>query len=62
VDFFKPVMLGYTGMSDAMLQKYIRDSAELWKGHLDELRTTIVGSVIGTHAGPGAVAVAFFHR
>lgn len=62
VDFFKPVMLGYTGMSDAMLQKYIRDSASLWEGHLEELRTTIVGSVIGTHAGPGAVAVAFFRR
>lgn len=62
VDFFKPVMLGYTGMSDAMLQKYIRDSAALWEGHLEELRTTIVGSVIGTHAGPGAVAVAFFCR
>lgn len=62
VDFFKPVMLGYTGMSDAMLQKYIRDSASLWEEHLDELRTTIVGSVIGTHAGPGAVAVAFFRR
>lgn len=62
VDFFKPVMLGYTGMSDAMLQKYIRDSASLWEGHLEELRTTIVGSVIGTHAGPGAVAVAFFSR
>lgn len=62
VDFFKPVMLGYTGMSDAMLQKYIKDSAALWEGHIEELRTTIVGSVIGTHAGPGAVAVAFFCR
>ena len=62
VDFFKPVMLGYTGMSDAVLQKYIRDSAQLWEDHLEELRTTIVGSVIGTHAGPGAVAVAFFRR
>ena len=62
VDFFKPVMLGYTGLSDAMLHKYIRDSASLWEDHLDQLRTTIVGSVIGTHAGPGAVAVAFFRR
>lgn len=62
VDFFKPVMLGYTGMSDAMLQKYIRDSASLWEAHLEELKTTIIGSVIGTHAGPGAVAVAFFRR
>ena len=62
VDFFKPVMLGYTGLSDAMLQKYIRDSASLWEDHVDGLRTAIIGSVIGTHAGPGAVAVAFFCR
>lgn len=62
VDFDKPVMLGYTGMSDQMLQKYVRDSASLWQDHASELRSTIIGSVIGTHAGPGAVAVAFFKK
>jgi len=62
VDFDMPVMLGYTGLSDSMLQKYIRDSASLWADHSSELRTTIVGSVIGVHAGPGAVAVAFFSK
>lgn len=62
IDFEKPVMLGYTGLSDAMLQKYIRDSAALWEEHVSGLRTSIIGSVVGTHAGPGAVAVAFFKR
>ncbi len=60
VDFSKPVLLGYTGISDALLLKYIEDSKQLWEGNLDEIRYEIVGSVIGTHAGPGAVAVAFF--
>ena len=60
VDFSRPVMLGYTGLSDELLQKYIRDSAALWEEHLPALRTTCVGSAIGTHAGPGAVAVAYF--
>ena len=60
VDFSKPVMLGYTGLSDALLQKYIQDSASLWEGHMDQLTVSIVSSVVGTHAGPGAVAVAFF--
>lgn len=60
VDFHKPLLLGYTGLSDALLQKYINDSAALWEGHRDNLPCTIVGSVVGTHAGPGAVAVAFF--
>ena len=60
VDFSKPVLLGYTGLSDALMQKYIEDSAELWKHGTAKLNSTIIGSVIGTHAGPGAVAVAFF--
>ena len=60
VDFSMPVMLGYTGLSDALLQKYIQDSAALWEGHAENLPVSIVGSVVGTHAGPGAVAVAFF--
>ena len=60
VDFGKPLMLGYTGLSDALLQKYIQDSAALWEGHREDLPVSIVGSVVGTHAGPGAVAVAFF--
>lgn len=60
VDFSMPIMLGYTGLSDALLQKYIRDSASLWEAYREELPVSLVGSVVGTHAGPGAVAVAFF--
>ena len=62
VDFGKPILLGYTGLSDALLQKYIVDSAALWEGATDRLNTTVIGSVIGTHAGPDAVAVAFFKK
>ena len=60
IDFTKPVLLGYSGISDALLLKYIEDSRYIWEGNLDEVRYATVGSVIGTHAGPGAVAVAFF--
>ncbi len=60
VDFRKPLMLGYTGLSDAVLQKYIADSTALWEGKRDALPISIVGSVVGTHVGPGAIAVAFF--
>ena len=62
VDFSKPVLLGYSGISDALLLKYIEDSKHIWEGNLDEVRYTTVGSVIGTHAGPGAVVVAFFKK
>ncbi len=60
IDFSKPVLLGYSGISDVLLKKYIEDSRYIWEGNLDEVRYTSVGSVIGTHAGTGAVVVAFF--
>ena len=60
VDFQKPVLLGYTGLDDSLLQKYVADSERLWKPYSQELHTSLVGSVVGTYAGPGAVAVAFF--
>ena len=60
IDFSKPILLGYSGISDALLLKYIEDSRPIWDGRLDKIRYTTVGSVIGTHAGPGAVVVAFF--
>lgn len=62
VDFQKPVLLGYTGLSDAMLLKYIEDSRHLWAESPSPLLYTCIGSVIGTHAGPGAVACAFFKK
>lgn len=62
IDFSKPVLLGYSGISDALLLKYIEDSRHIWEGNLPAVRYTTLGSVIGTHAGPGAVVVAFFKK
>ena len=58
VDFSMPVLLGYTGQSDELLRKYIAESEAYWGGKT--FPSTIVGSTVGTHAGPGAVAAAFF--
>lgn len=60
IDFTMPVLLGYTGLSDTLLRKYIEDSRYLWNQNLEQVPYTVVGSVVGTHAGPGAIAVAFF--
>jgi len=62
VDFSKPLLLGYTGLTDILLQKYIDDSAALWQNNMQSLNTTVISSVVGTHAGPGAIAVAFFRN
>lgn len=60
IDFSKPCMLGYTGTSDALLRKYIQESAEFLDGH--QVPSSIVSAVVGTHAGPDAVAIAFFSK
>ena len=60
VDFTMPLLLGYTGLSDEMLKQYIQDSQCLWKGRVNGLDCVRLSSVVGTHAGPGAVAVAYF--
>lgn len=62
IDFNKPYFLGYTGLNDTLLQKYIEDSKELWQEHVESLAISTVGGTIGTHAGPGAIAVAFFAK
>ncbi len=62
VDFDMPVLLGYTGHDRYMLEKYVEDSRFLWEGNVENLRESCIGSVIGTHVGPGAVAVAFFKK
>ena len=62
VDFGRPYLLGWAGLDDSLLQKYIADSAALWEGQADSLPTGTVGGTIGTHVGPGAIAVAFFRK
>lgn len=62
IDFSMPYVLGYAGLSDQFLLKYIRDSEALWKEHTDHVPYYLIGSTIGTHVGPGAIAVAFFAK
>lgn len=60
IDFSRPYRLGYTGLDDSLLQKYIEDSSALWQAHAESLPVSTIGGTIGTHVGPGAIAVAFF--
>lgn len=62
INFDKPYSLAYSGLSDHLLRKYIEDSTELWATHTGELPINSVGCTIGSHAGPGAIAVAFFEN
>ncbi len=62
IDFSMPLLLGYSGLSDHLLLKYKEDSTSLWQPDMDDLPITTIGSVVGTYAGPGAIAVAFFKK
>ena len=61
IDFSLPLVLGYSGLERTLLNKYIEDSRFLWDAHITFPEISQMGSTIGTHAGPGAVAVGFFH-
>ena len=60
IDFDMPFALAYSGLDDTLLRKYIADSASLYADRTTDLPIYTIGSTIGTHAGPGAIAVAFF--
>lgn len=62
IDFDRPILLGHTGLSDTFLQKYVADSALLWQDRGAAPDATLISGVIGTHAGPGAIAAAFFKK
>ena len=62
INFDMPYSLAYSGLSNNNLQKYVKDYEQIYEDHAkaEELPICKVGSVIGTHVGPGALAVAFF--
>jgi DegV family protein with EDD domain len=60
IDFDMPFLLGYTGLSDSLLKKYIEDSSYIWEGKVVDLPISTIGSTIGTHTGPGGICVSYF--
>lgn len=64
VDFSMPGALGYSGLSDKLLRKYLEDNRSVWEEGVreEDLPISQVGAAIGTHVGPGGIAVAFFAR
>lgn len=64
IDFSMPIALGYAGLDDVLLRKYVEDSRGIWEANVcaDDLPVHSVGATIGTHVGPGAIALAFFKK
>ncbi|WP_026669375.1 DegV family protein [Butyrivibrio sp. AE3006] len=62
IDYDKPMCLAYSGLSDEFLLKYKEDSKHLYVDYVDDIPIEHVGATIGTYAGPGAIACAYFHK
>lgn len=62
ISYVEPYMTAYSGLSDKLLRKYLVDSADHFPIEVDQVPVCQIGSTIGTHVGPDAVAVAFFSR
>ena len=64
IDFGMPVLIGYSGLSDKLLRKYLEDNRAVWEDKVaeEDLPITSVGATVGTHVGPNAIALAFFRK
>lgn len=62
IDFSMPFYLGYTGKSDGILMQYINDHKYLWENEVSELPIATMGCTMGSHAGPGTIAIAFVEK
>ena len=60
IDFSKPMCAAYSGNEDDNLKTFLAESSEMLCG--TEAPIATVGCVIGTHVGPGAVALAYFQN
>lgn len=60
IDFSKPICAAYSGLEDDNLKTFLADSSEMLCN--TQIPTAVIGSVIGTHVGPGAVAIGYFEN
>ncbi len=62
IDYSRPFCFAYTGISDEKMRDYIGNTNLLEDQDKENAPITKVGATIGTYAGPGAIAVAFFSK
>jgi len=62
VNFALPFRLAYSGGGCELLKRYWEENDDLHAEWHGEPPTSMLGPVIGSHSGPGAIAVAFFEN
>ncbi|MDY2888532.1 MAG: DegV family protein [Candidatus Caccosoma sp.] len=61
IDFNMPFMLGYSGLDDELLNKYIEDSKDIYPNNT-KFDKVLIGSTIGSHIGLKAICIAYFEN
>lgn len=62
IDFGMPIKLGYTGRDSSKIEKYLRETKSLWEDKISSPEFIQIGSVVGTHTGPGALFLSYFSK
>lgn len=62
IDFSLPFALGYTGLDMSITTKYMDESRDLYAQATQDVVFHSMGPTIGTHAGPGTIAIGFFAK
>lgn len=61
INFNMPFILGYSGLSDELLNRYIDDSKDIYPTNI-QFEKVLIGSTIGTHIGSKAICIAYFEK
>ncbi|MDO4943347.1 MAG: DegV family protein [Lachnospiraceae bacterium] len=62
IDYDLPCCLAYSGLTEEILDRYSADHKEAYEDGLEQFSKSSIGCVIGTHIGPGAIAVSYFEK
>ena len=61
IDLDMPYTVGYSCPDKETLDNFVANCNDLWNGDCD-VSKRMIGSTIGAHIGPGAVAVSYFEK
>ena len=61
INFNMPFILGYSGLDDELLNKYIDDSKDIYPNNT-KFDKVLIGSTIGSHIGSKAICIAYFEN
>lgn len=62
IDYDMPYTLAYSGVNNELLVDFVNNNQDIFKGGIDTLPVSKIGSTIGTYVGPNAYGLAFFTK